>query len=294
VALIFPLLVSVWLAPVLQAAEEGDIPPGYEAAPIAGGRVKPKPVRAKAAKDAPALGVGAEAVQAFKELLEENAGDRPDEKPKEKVDPRVLNLEKQFRPQFQKLFKAERYRVHLVCGLSSEKHRLLARESDQLLKEIVRTYCLAENQRRRGGLRQKAGLDPQQLIRGYMARLVREELGPDEAGRYFDANRLCRNRRKRVTVVNLVAHLDGQLILSAEQRHRLTENLTAHWQDAWGQALPLFNRGTQFLPRIPDNLVLPLLDETQKTVWRGMSKQTTQVFLGNLAFGQRFGVVEEE
>jgi len=91
-----------------------------------------------------------------------------------------------------------------------------------------------------------------------------------------------------------VARFDQQLVLTAGQRERLIESLAAHWQDAWGQALPLFMHGAQFMPRIiPDSVVLPLLDETQKTVWRGLPKQNQQVFWGNLALGQRFGVVED-
>ncbi len=289
--LIFLLLACTWLVPALRAAEKVDVPAGYEAAPIAAGRVKPKPVHAK---NAPLQGIGGQAVQAFNELLEKTAWDKPDEKPKEVIDPRVLALERQFHPKFQKLFKAERYRVYLVCGLSPENRRLFARQLDPLLKDVVRIYCLAENRRRRGSLRQKAGLDPQQLIRDRMARLVRDEFGPDAARRYFDANRLSRDRRKRVTVVNMVALLDRQLIFSSEQRQQLTESLTAHWQDAWGQALPLLMMGTQYFPRIPDSLILPLLDGKQKAVWRGLPKKNSRVVLGNLAFGLRFGVVEEE
>jgi|GEM_PF-959262 len=290
VSLILLFQLGLGLPPVLWAAEDYDLPKGYEAAPIAGGRARPKPAAGKKAKEDQAFEVGGGVIGAFEELLEKKA----DQKPPEKVDPRVLNLERQFRPQFEKLFKAERYRVRLVCDWSPERRRLLARESDRLLNGIVRTYCLAENQRRHGGLQRKPGLDPQQLIRDRVARLVREQFGPDEAGRYFEANRQCRQQRQRVTLLNMVAHFDQQLVLTAAQRERLTESLTAHWQDAWGQALPLFMHGAQFVPRIPDSIVLPLLDETQKTVWRGLPKQNQQVFWGNLAFGQRFGVVEED
>jgi hypothetical protein len=278
----------------LQAAEEPDLPPGYDEAPIAAGGIEPKLAPTGKAKDDQTFVFGGELIQAFEELLEETAADHTRKKPEEKVEPRVLNLERQFRPHFQKLFKAERYRVHLVCDLSPERRRLLAREGGLLLKDIVRTYCIAENKRRRGGQRRKPGLDPQQLIRDRVARLLREQFGPDEAGCYFNANRLCRDRRKRVTVLCLVAHFDRQLVFSAEQRDRLAENLTAHWQDAWGQALPMFVQGPQFLPRIPDDVVLPLLDQTQKTVWRGMPKRTSQAFDDNLAHGQQFGVVDEE
>jgi hypothetical protein len=282
------LLAILWLTSALHAAEKTEVPSGYEQAPVAAGKVKKEKVQDKGAEDGFTLEAGLDAVQALGTWLVEKGED------KEKVDPQVLALEGQFLPQFKKLLKAERYRVDLECDLSPEQKQLLVLESERFLKEIVRAYCITENKRRHQGQRQKVSLDPNQMLRDHLARWVREYLGQDEYELYFEANRLSRQRRQRVTVLNLVANFDKLLMLTDEQRHRLVKSLNANWQEDWGQRLPMFIHGPQFLPEIPGRVVLSVLNKKQEAVWLGMKKNIQQIHFGQIAFGQTFGWVDDE
>ncbi|MEO2048669.1 MAG: hypothetical protein ABGX16_19105 [Pirellulales bacterium] len=278
------LLVFLWLTSALHAAEKTDVPSGYEQAPVAVGKVKKEKVQDKGAEDGFTLEAGVDAVQALGMWLVEE----------KKVDPQVLAFERQYLPKFQKLLKAERYRVYLECDLSPEQKQLLALESERFLKDVVRAYCIAENNRRHQGQQQKVSLDPNQMLRDHLACWVREHLGQDEYELYFEANRLSRQRRQRVTVLNLVVNFDNLLMLTSEQRGRLAKSLNANWQEEWGQRLPMFIHGPQFLPEIPGRVVLSVLNKKQEAVWLGMKKNKQQVHLGPIILSQTFGCVDDE
>jgi hypothetical protein len=282
------LLAFLWLTSALHAAEKTDVPTGYEQAPVAAGKVKKEKVQDKDVKDGFTLEAGLDAVQGLGTWLLEKG------EAKEKVDPQVLALEGQYLPQFQKLLKAESYRVYLVCDLSSEQRRLLILESDPFMKAVVRAYCIAENKRRHQGQRQKMGLDPNQMLRDHMAQWVQTQLGQAEYELYFEANRLSRERRQQVTVLKLVANFDNLLMLTVKQRDQMVKNLNANWQEDWGQRLPMFIHGPQFLPEIPGRVVLPVLNKKQEAVWLGMKKNKQPVHIGLINFGQTFGWVDDE
>jgi hypothetical protein len=282
------LLAFLSLTSALHAAEKTDVPTGYEQAPVAAGKVKKEKVQDKDVKDGFTLEAGLDAVQGLGTWLLEKG------EAKEKVDPQVLALEGQYLPQFQKLLKAERYRVYLVCDLSSEQRRLLILESDRFMKAVVRAYCIAENKRRHQGQRQKMELDPNQMLRDHMAQWVQTQLGQAEYELYFEANRLSRERRQQVTVLKLVANFDNLLMLTVKQRDQMVKNLNANWQENWGQRLPMFIHGPQFLPEIPGRVVLSVLNKKQEAVWLGMKKNKQPVHIGLINFGQTFGWVDDE
>jgi hypothetical protein len=81
-------------------------------------------------------------------------------------------------------------------------------------------------------------------------------------------------------VLNLVVKLDDQLILTTEQREKLTQTLSSEYQDSLGQWQTMLMHNVEMVPQIPDNLIVPLLDDRQKAVWRGASKMGPQVIFG--------------
>ena len=78
--------------------------------------------------------------------------------------------------------------------------------------------------------------------------------------------------RKLVTIQNLVARLDEELILTGEQRQKLTDSLAKHWQEAWEQSLEMFQYNTNGIPNVPDQNVIPFLNKTQISVWHGIQR----------------------
>ncbi len=63
-----------------------------------------------------------------------------------------------------------------------------------------------------------------------------------------------------------------------DQRDKIADSLTKHWDDSWGQSIEMFMYDYQYLPPIADNLVAPFLNEAQKKIWRGTQK--VQMFFG--------------
>jgi hypothetical protein len=193
----------------------------------------------------------------------------------------------QFTQQFRPILRAEHHVVRIACGLTPEQRKAIARAGEQALRDVARKYL--ETMRRPMTMAQRAALDPRRLIQEGLAAAVKAQLPPEQAARYQDELAKRQAARKQVAVRNLVARLDHDLILSPEQRNRLSESLSSHWDDSWAQSLEMFVYNS-VLPPIPDPYVVPYLSEAQKRIWR--STQKTQGFFGHMAmFG---GMVEED
>ncbi|MGZ3469850.1 MAG: hypothetical protein ACXWO1_08910, partial [Isosphaeraceae bacterium] len=115
-------------------------------------------------------------------------------------------------------------------------------------------------------------------------------LSHDQESRYKAELEKRAASRKQVVIDNLVAKLDGDLVLTSEQRTRLVEALSANWKDAWGQSLEMLMNIDSFFPNIPDQVVAPILTDNQKEVWRRIPKNSN-VFWG-FSFGG--GIVEND
>jgi hypothetical protein len=115
-------------------------------------------------------------------------------------------------------------------------------------------------------------------------------LSHDQQSRYKVELEKRAASRKQVVIDNLVAKLDGDLVLSSEQRTRLVEALSANWKDAWGQSLQMLMNIDSFFPNIPDQVVAPILTDNQKEIWRRIPKNSN-VFWG-FSFGG--GIVEND
>ena len=100
--------------------------------------------------------------------------------------------------------------------------------------------------------------------------------------------------RKRVALLNLVAKIDKDMVLSKDQREKITESLKKNWKSGWDQSLEMFMHGDEYVPRPPDDVVLPFLNETQKQAWRDSNNNNQNGFWGWGGWGG-FGVqVEDE
>ena len=81
--------------------------------------------------------------------------------------------------------------------------------------------------------------------------------------------------RRRAVVANLVALVDGTLVLSADQRKQLAEVFAANWNPDWEQA-NYFTLGGRYYPPMPDAKVRPVLTDAQREVWDSLSKGTVR------------------
>jgi hypothetical protein len=208
----------------------------------------------------------------------------------EELDPNIAQFIQQYQQQFQQVVKGELLFIRTICRPTKEQHQRIAATGDQAVKETVKAFADVQKKMMRGMVagQQSTYPDPRKLIGDALAKSVKATLSAEQAARYQDELDKRAANRKRVAVSNLVARLDHDLVLTAEQRDKLATALAAQWNDAWGQ-LELFQYGDQFTPNIPDNLVLPLLTETQKGVWRG-GNRNQNVFWGWAGLGFMHGV----
>jgi len=252
-------LLCLWLAPaygLAQDKQEADVPQGYEDAEVAD--------EARPAVDVPVEDGGA-LIDVLVGALEENP------------DPNVANLERQYLPQFQRLLKPEVAFIRRVCQPNEEQHSQIVKSADQRLRLAVREYAIAQNNMRRPrviGFRARSMPDPRKLVQQQLAKLVKLKLSAEQAKAYQQECDKRNAHRKHATVLSLVAKLDQELVLTAEQRGKLIESLSSNWEDGWLQSLQILVHNHQYLPNLPDSDVVPFLNETQKTIWRGSPKHS--------------------
>ncbi|MEN6495394.1 MAG: hypothetical protein ABFD16_14030 [Thermoguttaceae bacterium] len=200
----------------------------------------------------------------------------------EDVDPNVRQMETQLLPQFVQLLKSELLFVRRTCKLNKEQLTEIARLARPRLKVAAREYAVAQNNAMRGRGRGEARKmpDPRNLVERQLAEVLKTRLPAELAEQYRQESDKRTANRKRAVVLNLVVRLDDQLVLTTEQREKLTKTLSSEYQDALGQWQTMLMHNVEMVPQIPDNLIVPLLDERQKAVWRETSKMGPQVIFG--------------
>jgi len=195
----------------------------------------------------------------------------------------------QYVQQFRPMFRAEYYFIRNTCGLNADQRKQLARMGETAVKAAARSFVDAQQKMMRGGWRPGSEYpDPRKLIEQELSRVMSPLLTHDQESRYKAELEKRAASRKQVVIDNLVAKLDGDLVLTSDQRTRLVEALSANWKDAWGQSLEMLSNLDSFFPSIPDQVVTPILTDNQKEVWRRIPRNQN-VFWG-FSFG---GVVME-
>ncbi len=266
--LVFPSAIS--FADDKEEKKKPEVPQGYENAKKADARVGVPPLRIQ--------------VKAVVDLVE-----MIDDFPAAAADVNVQVLEKQFLPRFKPLVTAEFAFVNRICHLNNTQRKQLIVGTDIVLKAAVRKYATVQNEMQRGRWRfangrQPSSLDPSKLVAQGMAHLVERSLNPEQIEIYQQEISQREDYHKQVAVKGLVAMLDEELILNADQREKLVKTLSENWQEAWVQSLQLLINDNQFLPNIPSQHLAPILSKTQMKVWRGVQKNN-QVFWGGFGPG---------
>jgi hypothetical protein len=200
----------------------------------------------------------------------------------------AVNLDgqaQQMMMQFRPIIRAEFHVIRAACQPTPEQRKAVAQAAEQTLRDATKKYV--EAMRRPMTMAQRAANDPRRLIEQGLAEAINSRLSADQAGRYQAELAKRAAARKRVALRNLVARLDHDLILSPDQRARISESLAAHWDDSWGQSIEMFMNDNNFLPQIPDRLVEPVLNESQVKIWKTTPKY--QGFFGG--FGIMGGIM---
>ena len=189
-------------------------------------------------------------------------------------------LEQQFLQQFRPLSKTELNFVRTVCQPNAEQSKKIKAASDAALKTAVKKFAEIQKKMQQGI---RAGQtpewpDPRRLMSEALLKSVRESMPEEQAKRYEVELEKRAAARKRAALLNLVARLDKDLVLTADQRVKLTEAINSNWKDSWCQQLEVFMYGETYMPVLPDAHILPVLTEKQKQIWNGLPKQQNQIW----------------
>ena len=200
----------------------------------------------------------------------------------------VEGIIQQFLPQTRPIMRAEVHLVRTVCDPTEEQRAAIAREGERVLQDATREYAEAYHKMQQGQWNgTTAPPDMPKRIAEGIVEAVKAHLTPEQAARYRAEVDRRAERTKATAVNNLVAGLDEELLLSADQRAGLAESLSAHWDPAWCRRNDFFMYGGAYFPSIPDKLIVPHLGETQKKEWAARQKLQYGVswgfsnFLGN-------------
>ncbi len=224
---------------------------------------------------------------------------RKDEVRKEAVKPDVRvfgrvaaqNLEPQIQRFVVQLRPMTRAEIHLVltaCSPSPEQKAAIMAEEETILKDVAKAIAQAQMGIRRADTPQP---DPRRLIPEAMSKFVNERLSPEQAARYRAESDAKAEFSRKVALANIVANIDEELMLSPDQRTRLTQAIDSNWKPAWYGSNQAYLNGNQMVPNIPDAVIVPILEPIQKRAWD--KKQKTQTtYWGNFLMMGNFAIEE--
>jgi hypothetical protein len=186
------------------------------------------------------------------------------------MNPMIQQFEQQGRP----IVRGELLFVRHICNLTPEQLRPISRETDQTLKDVAKKIVDDQQNGRLIRMRGQGSTTPDpglQLQEG-LALVIKKHLTPDQYARYRSEFDKRSANRKQAALSFLVDSLDRELVLSSQQREKVAESLSSHWDDGWCMYMEYILLGNQFYPHSLDQYVTPLLNDNQKKVWQGVQK----------------------
>jgi hypothetical protein len=191
---------------------------------------------------------------------------------------------------FRPLLISELRFIRKACGLSEAELKPIVRDAACLAKKLSTTLAKDELKRRKntgkvvpeGKMEVRAEpADPFTPILKDLTETVRGHVTSAQWARFQAESLERRAHRRRVAIANMVAQLDYQLLLSDDQRTRLSTSLAAHWDDSWTMfVLVTSDNDNQQFPPVPNSCVAPFLTESQKALWLRSAKHPPDGFAG--------------
>jgi hypothetical protein len=177
----------------------------------------------------------------------------------------TARLVEQNRPEF----CVEYHFLRMVCGLTEDERKAIARAAVQSFKDAMARYDEMRRapQLRPAGAPPRALPDPRKLIQEGLVRVAEQHLSAERGARYREELAQRNQYRKRVTIQRLIEWLDQELILSPMQRIEVATALTAGWDEAWFPTESMLANPERYLSRIPSQTIVRWLEVDQRQLW---------------------------
>lgn len=202
----------------------------------------------------------------------------------------IANIEQQFIGQFRNIMKSELYFAKTTCQLTKEQYKALAARGERAMRQATRRFADVQRKMMRGQFipgQDSSYPDPRAIIGEAFASSLKKLVSSEQYAKYDSELAKRIEFRKRTAIRNLVFRLDNQLVLSDEQRSLISSDLDKNWREAWGNQLE-YLMYDQFNNQLPDESIVPHLNEQQKVVWN-LSRSNGQVNFGWGGFGVMMG-----
>jgi hypothetical protein len=200
-------------------------------------------------------------------------------------------LMQQYRP----VLKSELSFATRICHLDKKHRQELFDVAEEAVKKLVKDAPEAQLRGARFAVmiqngrvvQSQSGPDAQKAVRDAIAKAVKDKLPGETADRYAGEMKKRVEFDQHSAILSVVARLDKQLLLSAEQREAITKSLTTGWNEKWAPRPETFMFGGDFMPSVPDNLLVPHLREGQIAVLKSdrAGGTITRMVVNGINFG---------
>ncbi len=199
------------------------------------------------------------------------------------VDAQNDALMQQFLVQYRPFLTEELGFVRLVCSdLSKEQRPKIKAAGEASLKQAAKEMAQFQNRQNQGiAIQPRTQPKPRKMVREAVSKALRETLTVEQMQRYSLEANARKQQRKRAAILCVVSRLDGCLSLSTDQREKIIDSISSHWEDKWEQWLIINVYGDQYFPEMPEQYVAPILNPDQKSIWNGLQKINLGVWWGN-------------
>ena len=187
-----------------------------------------------------------------------------------------------FKKQFQTTLRTELVLSLRACRPNPEQRNEIRKAAEKAFEGAGEKWVDIQVQKKRGGNGQTPNIkeEVQQAITATVNRL----LPADAAAAYKTEVDARIEHRKKTTIQNLVSWVDRNVILSAEQRQKLTAQMAKHWNPNWGNSLEYMQWVDNVFPNMPAECLESVLNDNQKKVWAEVKNMERSEFWG-VGFG---------
>jgi hypothetical protein len=198
----------------------------------------------------------------------------------------VPGIEQQLRAQLEPMLKVELSFANRACKFTDDQRRRVITNSNDWLTTFCNVYAKQGGQQFiQGGWiggGQRPVSEPRASIEKNVARIVKAEVPREQADLYAAE---CKKRSEfslQTSIDLLVTRIDHELILSPEQREKISQSLAENWNQSWAPQIEVFMHGMDVWPNVPDRFIRPHLSATQQVAWSKLNKHSGNVFFGGM------------
>ena len=193
----------------------------------------------------------------------------------------------QFEQQVRPLIRSKYNLLRSVANPTKEQRAKIVVEAEEAQRDVVKVFAELQLKMQRGMWDGNSKYpNGQNLVAEKFKELAKKCLNPDQLERYNQEMARREEVYKSVCVKNLVSMIDQQLVLSPDQRDKLAADLAKKWDKNWVSSLEVFMYGEQFMPQLPDDVMLTHLNASQKEVWKATPRNGGNIWGG---FGFMWG-----